>query len=639
MGRRFGRKLAAVLIVVASLLIPSLLARFLTPAPQVRDIHIEAFRYGFSPSRIKANRGDRLRLTFSARDTGQSFFLQDYDLQVVITPGSKLVEVYRLSRPYDPPVRQAVVELTAGLGGWAGPLISKSQFRNHVYNGPMHGTERGDLIVSPNYLLTGALGLLVAFPVVALLLRGKKPQAVEGPGVRINLFKVFPRLKRLVKKPSFQFYLTLPMLAVFYFVILAGLFGTKVSGRNAGPMVIWVLWLSALIVLLVPLGGRIWCLVCPLPTIGEWLQRHRMAGKRSGQTEESGLLVRGSQAWPRTLFFLLLGTFSMALVAVPAATSLLLLGLTGLAVATSLFSNHRLFCRLLCPINSFISLYSMTGRLMIRSESLTTCASCRERFCLTGSTKGWGCPYGLCVGELDRNNDCGMCTECVKTCAYDNVALFFRPSGSDTRIGNFGEAWQAIVMFGLAIVYCIINLGPWHQIRDHIDIVDKQNWAGFGIYAAVVWVLLLGVLPGVLYLLTKVGMLIPHGRQPDVKAASRLRACTAALVPLGLAIWIGFAVAIFCSMLTFVLQSLSDPFNWGWNLLGQAGSPWHILWAPAIPWFQTAGVLIGLVYSLKTLGSCWPVDGSSGSKWLSGRLPLAAFLWVVTAGMIWFYAG
>jgi hypothetical protein len=232
-----------------------------------------------------------------------------------------------------------------------------------------------------------------------------------------------------------------------------------------------------------------------------------------------------------------------------------------------------------------------------------------------------------------------MCTECVKTCAYDNVALFFRPSGSDTRIGNFGEAWQAIVMFGLAIVYCIINLGPWHQIRDHIDIVDKQNWAGFGIYAAVVWVLLLGVLPGVLYLLTKVGMLIPHGRQPDVKAASRLRACTAALVPLGLAIWIGFAVAIFCSMLTFVLQSLSDPFNWGWNLLGQAGSPWHILWAPAIPWFQTAGVLIGLVYSLKTLGSCWPVDGSSGSKWLSGRLPLAAFLWVVTAGMIWFYAG
>ena len=35
------------------------------------------------------------------------------------------------------------------------------------------------------------------------------------------------------------------MLGVFWFIILAGLFGTKVSGRNAGPMIVWVLWLSA----------------------------------------------------------------------------------------------------------------------------------------------------------------------------------------------------------------------------------------------------------------------------------------------------------------------------------------------------------------------------------------------------------
>ena len=63
------------------------------------------------------------------------------------------------------------------------------------------------------------------------------------------------------------------MLGVFWFIILAGLFGTKVPGRNAAPMIIWVLWLSALIILLVPIGGRIWCTACPLPLLGEWLQR------------------------------------------------------------------------------------------------------------------------------------------------------------------------------------------------------------------------------------------------------------------------------------------------------------------------------------------------------------------------------
>ncbi len=274
-GRR-GRKTAAWLILASFALFPALLAALLAPFPRTREIHIEAFRYGFSPSRIEVNRGDRLRLTFSTRDTGQSFFLQDYDLHVVITPGTRIVEVHRLSRPDEPPVRQEVVELTAGLPGWSGWLVSKSQFRNHTYNGPLHGTERGDLVVRPNYLLDGGLGFLFALPLVALLLRHPGVSVSSGKAP-INLFALFPGLKRLVKRPSLQFDLTLPMLAVFYFVILAGLLGTKVSGRNAGPMVIWVLWLSALIVLLVPLGGRIWCLVCPLPSLGEWLQRRRFS--------------------------------------------------------------------------------------------------------------------------------------------------------------------------------------------------------------------------------------------------------------------------------------------------------------------------------------------------------------------------
>jgi hypothetical protein len=98
-------------------LFPALSAYLLTPAPQIRDIHIEAFRYGFNPQRIEVNRGDRLRLTFSTRDTGQSFFLQDYDLHVVITPGTDMVEVHRLSQPYAPPTQQRVVELTADLPG------------------------------------------------------------------------------------------------------------------------------------------------------------------------------------------------------------------------------------------------------------------------------------------------------------------------------------------------------------------------------------------------------------------------------------------------------------------------------------------------------------------------------------------
>jgi hypothetical protein len=628
-GKHTARRLAAVAILIAGAVTPAWLATMPARTPQTRDIHIEAYRYGFNPARIHVNRGDRLRLTFSTRDTGQSFFLQDYDIHVSITPGSRLVSVQRLSRPDDPPLRTETVELVAGLPGWRGMLVSKSQFRNHTYNGPLHGTERGDLIVAPNLLLFAGLGLLAAIPFAGLLLAGRGQPRERG---RVwNLFAVFPWLRRAARSPWFQLNLTLPMLAVFWLVILAGLAGTKVSGRNAAPMIIWVLWLSGLVIVLVPIGGRSWCTVCPLPIMGEWMQRSWLSRMRQRLVWPRWL----SNAWPRVLLFLLLGTFSTTLVAVPAATSWMLIGLIVMSIAASFFPEQRLFCRHLCPINSFISLYSTTGRVMVRPISKQACDTvCTERFCLTGSAKGWGCPYGLCVSDIDRNNDCGVCLECVKTCAYNNVGLFWRNQDFDRQIASYGEAWQAMVMFFLACLYSFINLGAWDKIRDWIDIVDKGRWDTFAIYAAAVWVTCLGVLPVAWYLLTRIGLGIAKlTTAPKVQ----FRITSAALIPIGLGCWIAFALATLLSMMTFSLQSLSDPFNWGWDLLGTAGSRWHILWAPGIPWLQVTCVLIGAAYSLQTLYRYWGT-GRSTRRAILGTAPLGAFLWSAAAGMIYFFA-
>jgi hypothetical protein len=92
-------------------------------------------------------------------------------------------------------------------------------------------------------------------------------------------------------------------------------------------------------------------------------------------------------------------------------------------------------------------------------------------------------------------------------------------------------------------------------------------------------------------------------------------------------------------MMTFVLQSLSDPFNWGWNLLGMAGSRWHIIWSPATAWLQVACVLIGAAYAFQTLYRCW-LDGASRKlQAIKGCLPLGSFLWIASAAMICFFAG
>ena len=137
------------------------------------------------------------------------------------------------------------------------------------------------------------------------------------------------------------------------------------------------------------------------------------------------------------------------------------------------------------------SIGAAAGRLMVRPVAEQACAKCSERFCLTGSIKGYGCAYGLCVADIDRNNDCGLCLECVKTCAYDNVGLFWRNTGWDTRVAGYSEAWQAMVMFALACLYSFINLGAWDWIRDWTDLLDKRNWGSFGVYALVVWIVCL----------------------------------------------------------------------------------------------------------------------------------------------------
>ena len=143
--------------------VPVLIEWATTPPPRERQIHIETFRYGTSPSIIRANRGDTLRLSFSTRDAGHSFLLQDYRVEAKITPTMEAVAIVDPLRATEPAkVSEELILIAGGTAGWWSRLVSSSRFRCHVYCGPMHGFEQGDLIVRPNYLSWGSLGLLAS---------------------------------------------------------------------------------------------------------------------------------------------------------------------------------------------------------------------------------------------------------------------------------------------------------------------------------------------------------------------------------------------------------------------------------------------------------------------------------------------
>lgn len=227
-----------------------------------------------------------------------------------------------------------------------------------------------------------------------------------------------------------------------------------------------------------------------------------------------------SNAWPRVLLFLLLGTFSTTLVAVPAATSWMLIALVVMAILTAHFPEQRIFCRYLCPINSYISLYSTTGRVMVRSVSAQACGGCKRSSASRAASRGGAARTGSASARSTATT--------IAAPAWNASRLApttMSPSSGGRRAATktspiTAEAWQAIVMLPWPCLYCFINLGAWDTIRDWIDIVDKQNWGKFSVYAAVVWVVCLRVLPLLWYLLTKVGILLGRFESPPPRSSA-----------------------------------------------------------------------------------------------------------------------
>ena len=129
----------------------------------------------------------------------------------------------------------------------------------------------------------------------------------------------------------------------------------------------------------------------------------------------------------QNILFLGLCTISAVLVTRPVTTAAVLLGLALTATVLAAVFRQRSFCNYLCPVSGFLSLYAMAAVAEVRARDAATCRDCRSKACAAGGTSGWGCPWACNPGRLDRNNYCGMCMECIKTCPNDNMTINLRP--------------------------------------------------------------------------------------------------------------------------------------------------------------------------------------------------------------------
>lgn len=566
--KEFRKYFLSLLIILLFGTIPAIICQFFTSEPTSRYIHMSSFRYGKEPSVIRCNRGDTLHMTFSTGDTGHSFFLEEFDIDAKVSPSREEVEVFKASDPSSKSLRTRELTFVARHPGIKNYVVSKSNYRCHVWCGPMHAFELGKLIILPNTLLVFSLGclagiLLLWFLGISGKFAGEKITVSDPTAYKDILTSSI--LRKVVTSRWTQVILTIFAMLMIYMVILTCLFGTQMSGRNLGVLMMWAIWLFLLVAVLTPFLGRIWCTICPLPLFGDLLQRSSVFTPINGNTNGynnkfSGLSLKWPEwlnnNWLRLIIFMVLATFSTTLVAKPRVSGYAVLMLLLVPTLMALIWELRAFCRYVCPVSVFVGPYSRMSTLSVRNKSQHVCDRCKPHFCQQGSTKGWACPYGINVGEMKGNADCGVCLECTRSCLYNNVSLFRRPFGVELGARNMSEAWITMAVFTLAIVYSILYEGHWSVVRDYVNILDKKNWDLFGIYAIIVWMLALVVAPSVIYLLSYTG-----ARLSKIKTSYKdvFLASTGTLLPLGLMLWIAFVIPMLFVNTTFIFQSISDP--------------------------------------------------------------------------------
>jgi polyferredoxin len=464
---------------------------------------------------------------------------------------------------------------------------------------------------------------------------------------RVDLFERFPPLKRMVRLRSFQFLMMLPNLLVFLLLFIAGIFGTPVGNKNIMIVFIWILWWFVLIAMMVPFASRIWCTMCPIPFFADWLQRLAFVIVRPGKTgairnKLYGLNLRWpkrfSNIWLQNIGFLTLATFSALLVTRPIVTVEVLGGLVLLATALALVYQMRTFCNYICPVSGFLSLYAMTSTIELRSIDKEVCLKkCTTKACRVGSDQGWACPWLVYMGKLDRNNYCGLCMECVKSCPNDNIALNLRPFATDTKIKGYDEAWKAFIMLALAMAYSVILLGTNGTIKDWANVAETGMWGGFAIYVLILWSVALVIVPAIFYGCVWLARRLANATHVPVKQVFLEYAFV--LVPLGLLAWIAFSIPLLFVNGSYIISVISDPLGWGWNLFGTAHFPWTPLWPEYLGLVQIVVLLIGLYYALNRGYQIGERLFGSSEAAFKGLIPVSAFSVAVTLAFLQFFVG
>jgi polyferredoxin len=408
---------------------------------------------------------------------------------------------------------------------------------------------------------------------------------------RMDIYRL-PVLGRLLRWRWLQPLIEVPMLAIFILVIIVGIWGTQEPSQNLATMLIWVYWWSLVIFSFI-FVGRIWCMVCPLGAAGEWTNRR------------VGTLNR---KWPRALrnlwvahiFFIVLTGVDLVIGIdiLPRFTGFFLLALLIMSVVMALIFERRSFCRYVCPIGGMCGIYSMTSATELRVKSRGRCESCTTKECIKGAEGAYGCTWFEYPGEMDRNNYCTYCGECVRACPHDNVGLSVRPPGQDlwrTDKRVFDEVILAVGMIGVMASHTIATTQPYEDW-----VAGLEEGAGIPAWVTITMVYVVSIiLANLAYLgVSALAARWTSSEERPLNGRTVYRWTGYALIPLALSMHLARNVLFLNIWGTAIVDVFANMFNSpGFPFGSGTVEPQDLFPDSTVWWIRMAIILLGFVFS------------------------------------------
>lgn len=261
-------------------------------------------------------------------------------------------------------------------------------------------------------------------------------------------------INRLVKKSWMPLVLRILALLGFIFILFVLYFGSvKLIFNFTNTWIIfilWTLWWPFLYISLLLLG-RFWCgFICPVGLTNEM-------GNTLRETKKNYL---AKYAWlPFVVLFLIV--FWEQVSGLFFSTNLTFLFLITFLVSgllVGMILPRWGFCKYFCPLGTLLGVFSRLSILGLRTNK-KICEECKTKECIKGG-KVAPCPLFNYVPGIKSNQNCLLCTNCIKNCPHNSAKLcFVKPGEEIKRKAGFNLAESLFIVALLALGVILTSRG------------------------------------------------------------------------------------------------------------------------------------------------------------------------------------